>query len=210
MSYTGTQIITMAQRKLLDIDDGAYLDGNSQPMLDWINEAQRRFASETHCCQRTDAIALSTGSLNYITFSDLAAVNSSIVDSILYIGKIREDSGYTFLPKSPLQEMKDLPAVSVVAPTRWTPFGENLYFDLRPGATLSFTVTVYYSYIPVDLAAVGSSVLIPDQWVNGIVKYLEFCARVADRDANLANGAWGEYEAIRATCAEFHKAQLES
>lgn len=209
MSFTVEDVITKAQRKLLDIDDDAYYDSTTkQPMLEWVNEAQKAFASSTHCCQSFDAITLNSASLNYITFADLAALNAAVAD-ILFIAKVREDSGYTFLHKAPLSEMKDLPAATTSTPTRWTPFGDAIHFDIRPTTSKNFTVTVFYSYSPAEVTAIADAISVPDKWIDALVRYVEYCARISDRDTGLGNGAYAEYEIMKKNAAEFYLAQME-
>jgi len=202
MSYTAQSIITMAQRLLLDVDDDAYADD----MLSYFNEWQRRFASETHCCLEEKEVAVTS---NLVSFSTIAASITG-ADELLHIFRLRYDSGtqYAFLPKAKITDQKDLPATTVTAPTRFWLFGKKLIFDLHPSATISFNATVSCSYTPDDLA-LGDTTLIPSQWAQAGVKYLEYCARVTDRDAGLANGAFAEYEAIRLAAAAFYKGQME-
>ena len=133
MSYTGQDIITMAQRLLVDIDDDAYEDD----MLSYFNEWQRRFSSETHCCLDEQAITVAA---NQVAFSDIAALLTG-VDEILHIFRVRYDVGtqYSFLPKAKISDQKDLPLVAVTAPSRFWLFGKKLIFDLHPsGHTLKY------------------------------------------------------------------------
>jgi len=202
MSYTGQDIITMAQRLLIDIDDDAYEDD----MLSYFNEWQRRFATETHCCLEEQEVAITD---NSVAFSTIAALISG-ADELLHIFRVRYDGStqYSFLPKASIADQKDLPVVATATPTRFWLFGKKLIFDLHPSATISFTSTVSCSYTPDDLASAGETTLIPSQWAQAGVKYLEYCARVSDRDAGLANGAFAEYEAIRLAAAAFYQGQM--
>lgn len=200
MAYTTSDITTMAQRLLVDIDDDSYLDN----MLTYLNEAQRRFASETHCCQ---AIADVTVSDNVLAFSSIASEITGAA-KVFYVGKIQLNSGtqYSFLPKASVTEMKTLPVSTTTTPTRYSLFAEQIVFDLHPSATISFDTTIFCSYIPNDLTD-GQDLIVPDQWVQAIVQYIVYLCRVADRDAGLANGAFSEYEAIRANAIAFYIGQ---
>ena len=200
MSYSTSDITTMAQRLLIDIDDDAYLDN----MLSYLNEGQRRFASETHCCQAAADVTVSDNSLPYSTI--IAQISGAA--KVLYVAKVQLNSGtqYSFLPKAMTTEMKTLPLSTTTTPTRYSLFAEQIFFDLHPSATISFNTTIFCSYIPSDLTA-GQNLAIPDQWVQAIVQYIVYCCRVSDRDSGLANGAFGEYEAIRAQAAAFYIAQ---
>jgi len=200
MSYSTTDIFTMAQRLLVDIEDDAYLDN----MLQYLNEAQRRFATETHCCQAAVDVTVTDNSLPYTTIS--ALISGS--DEILYVAKVQLNSGtnYSSLPKASMTEMKNLLASTITTPTRYSLFAEQIFFDLHPSATISFGATIFCSYVPTDLTA-GQDLVIPDQWVQAMVHYIVYCCRIADRDTGLANGAFGEYEAMRAQAAAFYSAQ---
>ena len=196
----------MAQRLLVDVSDDAYLDN----LLSYLNEGCRRFASETHCCQAI--VDMNTNTSNEMAFSSIATAASAA--KILYVAKIRLDevdgtakTAPAYLPKASMSEMKDLPTTSTTAPTRYSLFGEKVIFDLHPSATLDFDVTVYCSYIPSDLTSDNDTIVIPDQWISAIVQYMVYCCRVADRDSGLANGAWGDYEAVRTQAAAFYIAQ---
>jgi hypothetical protein len=190
----------MAQRLLVDIDDDAYLDN----MLTYLNEGQRRFAAETHCCQ---AIADVSVSDNVLAYSSIVSEITG-AEKVLYVAKVQLNSGtqYTFLPFAPLSELKTLPTTATTTPTRYTTFAEQIVFDLHPSATISFDTTIFCSYVPSDLSS-GANLIIPDQWVQAVVQYIVYLCRVSDRDAGLANGAWSEYETIRANAAAFYKAQ---
>jgi hypothetical protein len=204
MAYTATEIITIAQRLLVDIEDDAYLDD----MLAYFNEWQRRFAVETQCVQSIKQIAVTSSALTY------AAIAAGIVNAsdIITPFQVRLDSGvqYSFLPKSRLSDIKDLPAADTVLPTRYAVFGKQLTFDLMPTATISFNATISCSFIPDDLTATSQTTLIPDQWAQSGVHYLCYCARIADRDAGLANGHFAEYEAMRIQAAALYAMQMEA
>jgi len=208
MAYTGTNIIEMAQRLLVDMDDDAY--GND--MLSYLNEGCRRFANETHCCQAVVNVSVSGQS---VTFSDIvAAINGAYgasAEAVLFIGKVIPNTGtyWTPLPKAPVSEMKAHLSDATTTPTRYSVFAEAIYFDTEPGVTLNFTATIYCSYSPVDLSAVGDSLLIPDEWAQAIVKYIVFCCHMADRDAGLGNGAYQEFDAIKQAAANLFISQIE-
>jgi len=203
MSYTAQDIVTMAQRLLIDIDDDAY----EPDMLSYFNEWQRRFATETHCCLDEQQVAVSS---NLVSFATIAALITG-ADELLHVFRVRYDSGsqYSFFPKAKITDLKNLPASTVTAPTRFWLFGKKLIFDLHPSATISFNATISASYTPDDLTDLSEETLIPAQWAQAGVKYLEYCARIADRDAGLANGAFAEYEAMRFAAATFYKGQME-
>ncbi len=205
MAYTGTQVKTMAQRFLVDIDDDAY----SADMLSYINEGCRRFASETHCCQaQADMLVIA----NTIAYTAIAStIGASIAEQVLFVSKVLPQVGdkWTPLHKAPLSEMKSLLATEITTPTRYSLFAESVYFDTEPGVTLSFTASVFCSYVPVDLSAIGGTILIPEEWIQAIVKYVVFCCHIANRSAGLANGAYAEFEAIKQQAARVYMAQLE-
>jgi len=204
MAYIASDIITMAQRLLVDVEDDAYLDD----MLSYFNEWQRRFATETQCVQAVQQVAVTSNVLTYATIA--AAVSDA--NEIITPFQVRLDSGdqYSFLPKSKLSDLKDLPLATTVLPTRYAIFGKQLTFDLMPTATISFNATVSCSFIPDDLTATSQGTLIPDQWAQAGVQYLCYCARIADRDAGLANGHYSEYEAMRIQAATLYAMQMES
>jgi len=204
MAYTASEIITMAQRLLVDIEDDAYLDD----MLAYLNEWQRRFAVETQCVQSVKQIAVTSDTLTYAAI----AAGISGASDIITPFQVRLDSGtqYSFLPKSKLSDLKDLPVASTVLPTRYSVFGKQLTFDLMPGVTVNFNVTISCSFIPADLGATSSETLIPDQWAQAGVQYLCYCAMIADRDAGLANGHFAEYEGIRLQAAALYAMQMEA
>jgi len=204
MAYTATQIITMAQRQLVDIDDDSYL----ADCLTYVNEACRRFASETHCCQESATVNLTT---NKVLFSTVLAAVTGYIET-LWIARVQLNSGtrYSILPKMPLSESKDLLAVTTLVPTRYMVFGKTLFTDLHPSAVPSISLTLFASFVPTDLTSVDDELKIPDMWAQAIVKYVVFCCRIADRDAGLANGAFQEYEAIRVQASAFYLAQAEA
>jgi hypothetical protein len=205
MAFTGTQVIAMAQRFLVDIDDDAYGDD----MLSYLNEACRRFGSETHCCQKVVDVAVTAQT---IPFTDIVSAIGASAEQVLYVSKVilKTGTNYTPLPKAPVSEMKALLISTTTTPTRYSLFAESIIFDTHPDTTLSFTATIYCSFVPTDLAQEGDSILIPDEWVQAIVKYIVFCCRIADRDAGLANGAYQEFENIKQAAANVFIAQVES
>jgi len=209
MAFTIADILTMAQRFLLDIDDDAYRDTSShQPMLDYYNEAVRRFSSETHCCQAVVDVAVTAQTITYASI--VSAIGAS-AEQVLYIIKIIPKTGtnYTPLPKAPVSEMRALLASTVTTPERYSIFAEKIRFDTHPDTTLSFTATIYCSFVPVDETDTSQNTLIPDEWVQAIVKYIVFCCRITDRDSGIANGAYAEFEAIKQTAANLFISQIE-
>jgi len=202
MSYTGTQVMVMAQRYLVDVDDGAYSDD----MLDYLNEGSRRFATETQCCQAIQACTFTAQSIGFSTIADLIAN----ADGLLFVSKVEAplNTVSQFLPKAPLSEMRKTLATGVVIPTRYTTFAKTITLDTDADQVLSLPTNIYCSYVPEDIVA-GDDILIPAQWVQALVKYIVYCARVADRDSGLANGAFADYEAIRLQAAMVVTAQTE-
>jgi len=212
MAYKASAVITMAQRFLVDTEDNAYSVGTSDDtndMLNYLNEACRRFAAETHCCQGIVTVSVTAQNITFATI--LAELGSSIVEQVLYITKVMPKTGtnYTPLPKAPISEMKALLASTVTTPTRYSVFAESIYFDTHPDTVLAFNATVSCSYVPKDLTSTDEYILIPDEWVQAIVKYIVFCCRIADRDAGLANGAYQEFEAIKQAAAAVNISQIE-
>jgi hypothetical protein len=209
MAFTANDIMTMAQRFLVDIEDDAYRDtSTNEPMLSYLNEAQRRFATETFCCQSIADLASVTS--KFIPYTTLAAAISDALD-IVYVFKVEvpESTLSQFLPKAPISEMKDTLAVSVLMPTRYTVFGEQIVLDTHESATLALSnVNVYCAFIPNDIDATDN-ILIPDEWAQALVHYIVYCCRVTDRDAGMANGAFAEYEAMRLHAASIYKVLLE-
>jgi hypothetical protein len=202
MSYIAQDIITMAQRLLVDIEDDAYEDD----MLDYFNEWQRRFANETHCVQKSVDITVASNAVDY---SAIVSAISNALD-IVHVFQVRNNVGFHYLPKAHIADLKDLPADTVTVATRYWLFGKQVIFDLSPDATISFVAQMQVSYIPVDLASAAQQTLIPDEWAQAGVHYLAYCARIADRDGGLANGHYTEYEAIRLQAALLYKSQMES
>lgn len=204
MAYIASEVITMAQRFLVDIEDNAY-EAN---MLSYLNEACRRFASESHCCQSVIDVNVTSQAVAYA--SVVAAIGET-AEQVLYIVKVIPKTGtnYTPLSKAPISETKALLVSDVVIPTRYKTFAESIYFDTHPDTVLNFTVTILCSFVPKDLAADTENILIPDEWVQAIVKYIVFCCRIEDRDAGLANGAYQEFEAIKQSAAAVFISQIE-
>lgn len=201
MSYTGANVITMARRFLADSIDKAHLDAD---MLAYLNEGQKRFSSETHCCQKVVDISVTAQTITY------AAIKSAIgsdAEEVLSVLKVIPKTGdnYTPLPFAPISEMNPLLISTTTTPTRWGHFAEAVYFDTHPDTTLSFTARVKCSFVSADLSAVGDNIITPDEWVQALVKYIEFCCRIAERDANGANGAYDEFEAIKQSAAAIIK-----
>lgn len=212
MSYTATNIIEIAQRELLDPDDDAYNDASGQPMFAFLNEGQKRFASETHCCQAVVDISVTAQTITYAAIvTAINAITGLSAEGVLFVSKVIPDieSKQVPLPKAPVSEMKALLASTVTTPTRYSCFAEAIRFDTHPDTTLDFTATVYCSFIPTDLSVVGDSILIPDEWMMGLVRYVQYCCRVTDRDAGLANGTYEEYETIKEAAARVFIAQIE-
>jgi len=209
MAYKASEVIEMAQRFLVDTEDDAY----SADMLSYLNEACRRFATETHCCQALTTVGVTGQILPFDTI--LSGINSSlqIAHELLYIIKAIPYIGdnYTPLPKAPISEMKACLSSSITIPTRYSVFAEKIHFDTHPNTVLDFNMSVLCSYVPVDIepGSEDSNILIPAQWVQAIVKYIIFCCRIADRDAGLANGAYQEFEAIKLQAANVNISQLE-
>ena len=201
-----SSLITEARHFLADISDNAYSD---TAMLSYLNEACSRFATETHCNQ---AIVDYTATTNKVTYAQLLDIlTTAVAKKILFAVKVEISvaAGNQFLPKALLSEMKDkLPATTLV-PTRWMSFAEAVYFDLAPSVSASNAISVYCSYIPAALSSTASEVAIPVQWHHALVRYLMFCAHLADRDAGLANGAFAEYEAVRQQASEYYALLME-
>jgi len=209
MAFTANNIMDMAQRFLVDIEDDAYRDtSTSQPMLSFLNEGQRRFAAETFCCQTI--VDLSSVTTKTITYATLAAAIADAL-GILFVVKVEvpDSTVSPFLPKAPISEMKNTLAVTTLIPTRYTLFGEEIVFDTHESATLALSdVNVYCVFSPNDVIATDN-ILIPDEWAQALVHYIVYCCRILDRDAGLANGAFAEYEAMRVQAAQLYRAQME-
>lgn len=207
MSYTAQNVITLAQRFMVDIDDDAYND-SGQPMLAYLNEGQKRFAAETHCCQSIQDISVTD--YDTITYAALTTAVGATAEGVLFIAKVLPKTGDNWkpLPKALMSEMKAFLATDVTTPTRYSLFAEKVLFDTEPGTTLSFTAKVFFSFIPADIIATAN-ILIPDEWVQALVKYIVFCCRVTDRDGGMARDAYAEFEVIKQAAAQVYKFQLE-
>lgn len=201
MSYIVSEVITMARRFLIDSADKSHTDAD---MLAYTNEGQKRFSSETQCCQ---AVVDVTPSANPITYAQIVSAIGSSAEQILSIVKVTPKSGdnYTPLPFAPVSEMKELPVSATTAPTRWNNFAEVVRFDLHPDTAYTTVTRIECSFTTADLSAVGDTILTPDEWIQGLVKYVEFCCRIAERDAGGANGAYAEFEAIKLAAAAIVK-----
>ncbi len=204
---TAQNLIDQLRRFMTDVDDEAYTDAT---LIGYLAEAVQRFASETHCNQ---AIIDYTSTTNKITFAQLkTALTAAVCDKIIAVGKMRlnDSAGDKYLPKAPVSEMTAIKPAATLIPTRWYQFAESVFFDLDSAvAGASNIFAVFSFYVPFKPTAVGDTVLIPDQWHPALVHYMEFCCRSADRDAGLANGAFGQYEIVRAEAREFYKAFME-
>lgn len=202
---TVTNLITDVRYILLDSDDQAY---TNDMLLSYYNEAADRFAAETHCMQ--GQIDITDHTANKITYASLLATLGTGQKILLPIRvELDNSSGDTPLVKAAFFQMKDKLPASTTTPTRWSLFGEVLYFDLDPSVSgADFDFTVYASYIPSQLTSVDSTILIPAEWHTAIKKYMIFCARLQARDAGLASGAFAEYEKIRTEATEFYRVML--
>jgi hypothetical protein len=200
MSFTGTDVVEVAQRLLVDIDDEAYSDD----LLDYLNEGSRRFAAETHCCQAAEEITIEA---NYVDYTSLAALSDE-ADSVLFVPKmVYLDNDNPFdLDKASLFSHKSLPDQSVTTPTRFWCFGKKVFFDLNENATISFNILAYFSYIPSALSALTENIKIPDAWMMALVNYIAYCCHIADRSAGLANGFFDQYEKIKTQAAQIYTA----
>ncbi len=207
-TFTVGNVLTMAQRELIDIDDDAYLDSNSQPMLSFFNEACRRFATETHCCQKAVAI---TATAQTITYANLVTTIGNTARSVLWIIKVQFNTGTQYYPihKAPMSEMKQLLVAATVIPTRWSDFADAIRFDTHPDTVLSLATIVFCSFVPEDRTATSDTMIIPDEWAMAIVKYIVYCCRIADRDFSAANGAFSDYENIRVQAAKTVISRIE-
>ena len=204
---TGTTLAAQVRRLLVDTDDQAYSDAD---LLGYLNEGMTRFAAETHCNQ---ALISKTVATNKVTYAELlTTLTPAVASKILMVGKVMYNDGtqYISLPKAPITETKSLLASTVSVPTRYSLFAETVFFDLDPSVSgLSNAFQIFASYVPVELTSLTAEVTIPVQWHPAIVKYVEFCCRSADRDAGLANGAFGQYEVMRARAAEHYTQEME-
>jgi len=208
MAYTASEIITMAQRLLVDVEDDAYLDD----MLSYFNEWQRRFATETQCVQKVEPTSVRADTYSYADLARQIDDASDLVDvaRVELIDNSGVGTAIYPLPKSELSDLKTLPLTASIFPTRYSLFAKQILFDLHSSADVSFVIRVYCSIIPNDLTSTDATTLIPDQWAQAGVHYLCYCARISDRDANLANGHFAEYEAIRMQAALLYKSQMEA
>ena len=214
MAYTAAQVITQAQRFLIDIDDAAYSDD----MLTYLNEGCRRFASETHCCQSYVLISnITDSSIPYLVIRNAidTIITPGSTEGILFVSKVLPMLGdnWTPLPKAPMSEMKAFLATDVTIPTRYFLYAEAIHFDVEEGVSMNsgagISFRLWCSYIPADLTATSDLLIIPDEWVHAIVKYMVFCCHIADRSAALANGAYAEFEAIKQAAANVYISQIE-
>jgi len=211
MSYIGTDIATLAQRIMVDISDDAYIgaDADNHDMLHYLNEGQRYFASQTHCCQEMVSDNITGNTQTYSTLAGLISNGTEILEAHKILVKDTSKTNYEFLPRAPLTEMRALLATTDSAPERWTIFGETIYFDIHPSDTIDLDMDFFCSYTPNDLAAIGNTILIPDKWVHALVKYVIFCCRAQDRDTGMANGALAEFDNIVDTAKEYYRKILE-
>lgn len=201
---TGTDILTRAQRTLVDIEDDAYLNDG----LTYINEARNRFAVETNCCQTAVDLTVTSRAVDFSTI--LAAIGSSDCKEVGFIVKIDfNQDDYDPIHKAPFSSIRPPLGTDETTPTRFSVFGEKIYFDVNPDATVDFDITVYCSYIPTDLETLDGDLVIPEKWADAIVHYVAYCCRLSDRDSGLANGEFNEYEAIREQAVLFYRNQIE-
>ena len=207
MSYTVAQVLTMAQQFMVDTADNAYRDDSNEPMITYFNAGCRRFASETHCLQGN---ATFQASGNTISFSDIASDIGSTVDEVLQIFRVTLLDGESPgpIPKMDLNSHRARLPSSTTTPTCYRLFADTVYFDLHPDASFNGNISFLVSYTPA-VRAIGDNCLIQDRWVQAIVKYIQYCCHIADRDGNLATAAYAEWEAIKLTAAEIYKALLK-
>jgi hypothetical protein len=202
MGYTAAEIINIADRLLVDIDDDAYSDD----MLSYFNEWQRRFATETHCVQKITDV---TASLGFASYSRIADEIGSTRD-IVHVFQVQLVTGSVYLPKANISDLRTLPGTSVSTPTRYWIFGKRIILDVDPSIMALQRLEVKVSTVPADLTSVDQETQIPDEWAQAGVQYLCYCARLSDRDAGLANGHFADYDSIRMQAALLYKSQLES
>lgn len=209
-----SEVISMAQRRLVDTADDAYLSTESgvTDALDYLNEGSKRLALGTLCCQEVSLATITQTSIP-TAFSDIAATHSSSdALSVISVYKIEllntTTSQYEPLRKANFFEMRNIPVAATLIPTRWSIFAEKLYWDLYPGVTTSFNVYLYFSYVPIRITDASVAIKVPDMCAPALAKYVEFCCRVSDRDAGLANGAWQEFESMRLELAATMKERM--
>jgi hypothetical protein len=199
MSFTAQNVCDMASRELVDLSDTAYLSD----MVEYINEGIRRLATNTHCCQELLDYDL-TG--YRLTFSTIKG-EFSTVESVLTIASVyfAPSNQYLLLHKDDTVSGADFAASTQTTPSRWKQFGSSIIFDATMTA---MSLRVLFSYIPKMLTVRTETIPMPDECINALAKYVVYCARLSDRDAGLANGAFADFEIMREALAKKYALEM--
>ena len=169
-SYTGQQLADEVIQKFGDI---GMVQISTAMLLKWINNGQRKMASDTPFVEGSSATAIVAGQSAYDLATLFASARIQSINSIIVNGvpiEVVPFSRYQkFVPNGP-PGSANAPISGV--PTLGAIWGSVLSIYPIPATTIANNIVVYYHSFPADLASLASQLTVPDRYFNALVEYV--------------------------------------
>ncbi len=164
MAYTVADLQSSVQD---DLHDPSF---NATRILRYLNNAQNHIFN-THMfkfCERAVVGSLTIGADNYAQQSDhQTTIGGSLSDGTNVVLQL---DGSTYMPHRQFFDLFPAPTMSNGRPSRWTEFGNQLYFD-RP-VEAAYTLRQRYFRMPAQLTAAGDVPTVPESFRELLEQYV--------------------------------------
>ena len=169
-SYTGQQLADEVIQKFGDI---GMVQISTAMLLKWINNGQRKMASDTPFVEGSSATAIVAGQSAYdlgtlLASARIQSINSIIVDGVP-IEVVPWSRYQKFVPNGPVGSanapIKGIPTLGAI-------WGSVLSLYPVPSTTIANNIVIYYHAFPADLVALANQLTVPDRYFNALVEYV--------------------------------------
>lgn len=198
---TGTSLADKARTRLQDTTDGSFTDAI---LLEFINDGIKDFALQTGSI--LDVFVGSPDALPAINniLLDKLLGTPSVVQPISVIQVYESNKLLRFAPREQTGGW-DVDDTSSLA-SAWSQYGNMLILD-KP---ITNTISILYSYSPLDISALTDSTKISSQYANVITDYLLYRAYDMDREGGLAERSFMAYQRGAESVSEIMEKQFVS
>ena len=192
-SYTGQQLADEVTQKFGDI---GMVQISTAMLLKWINNGQRKMASDTPFIEASASTSIIAGQAPYDISALFASARIQSINSITVNGvpiEIVPFSRYQkFVPNGPVGSA-NAPVSGV--PTMGAIWGSVLTVYPIPNTTVANNIVIYFHAFPADLTVLSSQLTVPDRYFNALVEYVYAHALLMDENFAAAEQMLTHHEA---------------
>jgi hypothetical protein len=178
---TGQNVADEVQQKFGDIGS---VQITPAMILSWINNGQRKITDDAPFIEASASTASLAGQAAYDLAALFAASRIQNIQSIYYSGQPLDIIPWQQF--QPLVAANALPAATIIngatAGASASIWGSVLTIFPTPQDSTANAITVYFHQYPVELAAIGNALTVPDRYYNALVEYVFAQALLLDEN----------------------------